>query len=283
MRRCVEALREEGVRRPDHIVLVDNGSSDGVADGLSGGAALTVVRNDSNRGFAAAANQGLEIAREMQAEFVFLMNDDAALREDTLEELLAAAERHEDGALFGGRILDGAGERIWCAGVAVGLYPNIQKLIGHGERDQGQLTDEREVEALTGCGMLIRLTALADVGGFDEAFFVYVEDIDLSLRVRRAGKEVWYVPTAVMTHDASQSTGGGYSSVRKYLLAYNVVRLVRKQRSASLWTWFLLVDVLLWPILVVVSIPMGRLGAALSKGRGTFGSLFGLPLRRPTS
>jgi GT2 family glycosyltransferase len=283
MRSCIKALGANGTRRPDHIVLVDNASTDGVAQDLVEAPSLTVIRNETNRGFAAAANQGIAVAAQMDAEFVFLMNDDASLRDETLEELLAAADRHPNGALFGGRILDGPGERIWCAGVAVGLYANIQKLIGHGELDQGQLIVEREVDAMTGCGMLIRSSALLDVGGFDEGFFVYVEDIDLSLRMREAGREVWYVPTAVMTHDASQSTGGGYSRVRKYLLAYNVVRLVRKQRSATLWAWLLLMDVILWPLLVVVSIPFGRLGAALAKGHGTFSSLIGLPLRRPTS
>lgn len=283
VRSCLRMLQAVEGRRPDHIVLVDNASTDGVAEELRAGGVVTVIANSENRGFARACNQGIACARDLGAEFIFLMNDDAAFRGDVLGELLASAERHPGGGAFGGRILNGSGDRIWCAGVHIGPYPNLQKLIGFGELNGSQLSEEREVPALTGCGLLLRGSVLNDVGMFDERFFVYVEDIDLCIRMKSAGHEVWYTPSAVMTHDASQSTGGGYSRWRKYLLAYNVALLVKKNRRVSLWLWFVIMEVLLWPPLLLSSLVTGRFLGALSKGRGTFSALVGLPVRRPAS
>ena len=122
---------------------------------------------------------------------------------------------------------------------------------------------------------------LERVGCFDTDYFVYVEDVDLSTRATRAGMACVYVPGAVMIHDASSSTGGGYGAWRKYMVAYNVVLYLKKNGTAALWAAFLLIEVLAWPVLLVTAIPRGRGRAALAKARGTFGGLLGLSVRKP--
>lgn len=274
------ASAEAGRRLPDGVVIVDNGSADDSVDlALTVRPDAEVVRNDENRGFAAAANQGMRRARERGAEHLFLLNPDARLEEDTLDQLTGALERHPRGGLFAGKILfEGTSSppRIWCAGVDVGFHPNLQDLRGFGDEDRGQFDREEVVPALTGCGLLIRGDVLAEIGDFDEDFFVYVEDLDLSLRAAAAGWSAVYVPDARMHHQAGAATGGGYGAWRKEQLAFNLVRFLKKRGSVRLWWSWLVLDVLSWPFLLVVNLVRGRGGATLAKGRGMIRGLFGL-------
>ena len=272
------------------VVLVDNASSDGSTErGVARcgdlGIAVEVISNPENRGFAVACNQGMRRALEAGADFVFLLNNDASVRPDTIRRLVDAADRNPDAGLLAGKIIfpsakteSQSSPRIWCAGVDVGFFPNIQRLRGRGECDRsGRYADERPVDALTGCGLLIRREVLERVGLFDEDYFVYVEDLDLSTRTRRAGFTCLYVPDAVMEHRASSSTGGGYAAWRKYMVAYGVVLYLRKLGTLRLWTAFLLIDMLGWPVLFVLSVFTSRRRGVLAKGCGMIDAL----LRRP--
>ncbi len=266
-----------GRRRPDAIYLVDNGSVDdslsGVAEAANG-IPLHILRNEANLGFAKAVNRGIRAALADGADAVFLLNNDALLDEETLESLLDAVPRHPRGGLFAPKILSPDG-RIWCAGMDVGLHPNLQRLRGLGRPDVGQFDREEPVDALTGCGLLILRKVLEEVGDFDEDFFVYVEDLDLCLRARSAGFLCVHVPGSCMIHAASSSTGGGYGAWRKHMLAYNLVTLLKKRGTPSLWGAFVLVELAGWPILLLSSFFRGRTRAVLAKGRGMWKAFLG--------
>ncbi len=280
-RGCLEHLPGKGF---GDVVVVDNGSTDGSVATVAAFIAAhegELVRNPDNRGFARAANQGMRLALERGADLVFLLNNDARMDEGTLPALLEAARRRPEAGLLAGKILDGRGEKLWCAGVDLGFHHNLQHMRGHGRPDRGEFDREEEVDALTGCGLLIRRALIEEIGYLDEALFVYVEDIDYALRARDAGWKVLYVPTAVMTHDASSASGGGYNAWRKYMVAYDLVLVVKKRRSARLWCAFVLIELLGWPLLLAVAILRGRVHAAWAKGRGMWRALIGRPARPP--
>lgn len=266
----------------DHVIVVDNGSQDGSADAVKRYYPQTIlIKNNENLGFAAACNQGMKVALDKGADFVFLLNNDAELRADTIAQLVLAAGRHPEGGLFAGKILSGDGRRIWCAGVDVGFYPNLQRMRGFNEPDRGQYADEQEVAALTGCGLLIRRSVLERVGYFDTDFFVYLEDIDLACRAAEAGVKSLYVPTSIMHHKSSASTGGGYSPMRKYMVSYNLVLFLKKHSTPKRWAAFLIFEIILWPVLFLWSLLLGQSGAAIAKWRGTWSAIFGRPMKRP--
>jgi GT2 family glycosyltransferase len=280
-----EALRhvEAGTRRPEGVVLVDNGSrDDSVALAQAVRPDLRLIRNDENRGFAAAANQGMRLAIEEGAANLFLLNPDSRVEADCLAALEAATERHPRGGLFGGKIyFEGEGRRLWCAGVKVGFHANLQKLRGFGEVDEGRFDTEEIVPALTGCGLLIRRSMLDRIGFFDERFFVYVEDLDLCLRAADRGWSSVYVPGARLHHQAGAATGGGYGAWRKEQLAYNLVALVRKRQSYGLCFALLVIDFMPWPLLFLVNLFRGRGRATLAKGRGLLRGLYGFAAPSP--
>jgi GT2 family glycosyltransferase len=199
LRACLDTVRAQQ-RAADELIVVDNGSTDGSADDL--GPDVRVIRLGENRGFAAAANAGL---RATDAVWVALVNSDVELAPDWLATMLAAGEP-DDVASVAGKlvtladpsVLDDTGDFLRRDGVC--------EQRGRGRVDDGRWDEPGEVfSACAGAALLRRGTALA-VGGFDERFFSYLEDVDLGLRLRLAGFRCAYAPGAVARH-----AGGGSS------------------------------------------------------------------------
>ena len=283
---CLENLRAS-LPRDAVVHVVDNGSADGSADAVAAFAetadSLSVVlhRRDANLGFAGGANIGIQAALDAGSEWVLLQNNDAVIDPGTVPAFLEAAERHPTAGLFGGRIYrDRAADVLWCCGVRMGWAPNLARLRGHGQSGAGRYQREEVVGSLTGCGLLVSRAVFESIGLLDESWFVYVEDADFCARAVKAGFRCVYVPTAVFEHAGGGSTGGGYSAGRKYLTAYGSVLFLKRHGGLGLWSSFLLLDVLLWPLLLILSMLTGRGAGALAKGRGMVHGLAGREVDR---
>jgi hypothetical protein len=200
---CLEALRAQRYESFEALV-VDNGSSDGSQDFLrTRFPEARVLDLGENRGFAAAMNAGIAAA---ESALVAFLNNDTEADTGWLGELVACLERHPDAAGAASKLLirssglvDGAGD---CLGED--LFPHPR---GHGFPDEG-FGEEVEVFGASGGASLWRAEALAQVGMFDEAFFAYFEDADLSFRARHAGWSFWYAPGSVVLHHRGGTSGG---------------------------------------------------------------------------
>ena len=203
--RCLDSLARQTVR-PARTIVVDNASTDGSADGLEARhAGVEVVRLAENVGFAAGNN--LAVERAGDCEWVALLNPDAFPEPEWLERLLAAAEACPEFAFFGSRLLmanapellDGTGDAFHVSGLA------WREL--HGESAEGAALEPREIFSPCAAAALYRRDAFIGIGGFDEDFFCYFEDTDLSFRLRLVGHRCLYVPDAVVHHVGSASAG----------------------------------------------------------------------------
>lgn len=211
--RLVAAVAAQ-TRRPDRVIVVDNASRDDTRDVLR--RTLTEVRLDArvvaldtNTGFAHANNVAVDALDD--CDYVALLNPDAFPEPDWLARLIEAAARHPEAGSFASRqmrdgapgILDGAGDVYHVSGV---VWRH-----GHGRAlaDVPGALDEREVFAPCAAAALYRRADWMAVGGFDERYFCYVEDVDLGFRLRRRGRACWYVPDAVVSHMGSATSGVG--------------------------------------------------------------------------
>ncbi len=207
-------------------VVVDNGSSDDSLDFLAvHWPTVTVLALKENVGVTAALNMAL---RSAASEYVALFNNDMELERDCLEEMMRELLLHPEAGSttpkmldFADRaMLDGAGDMLnWRGG---------GHRRGHGTPDVGQYDRAEEVFGPCGGAALYRRTALDLVGGFDEAYFAYYEDIDWAFRAQLLGFRCRYVPSAVLYHRGSATLGRGMSEFNGYHLWRNPIWLIVK-------------------------------------------------------
>lgn len=205
--RCLERLAAQTFRDFE-LVLVDNASPDGEARAVAGVVPATrLIANAENLGFAAACNQA---AREGRGRWLVLLNPDAYPEPDWLAQLMAAADRWPDVRSFTSRqvmdedpnILDGLGD--------VMSLPCIPYRGGYLQADPGD-TPEGQVFSPCGAAMMIDRALFLALGGFDETFFCYCEDVDLGYRLQLAGETTILAPGAIVRHVGSASSGGSKS------------------------------------------------------------------------
>jgi GT2 family glycosyltransferase len=226
--------------RSFELIFIDNASIDGsvalVAD-FCGDKTIPVqlIKNADNVGFASACNQGIQLAR---GRWLALLNNDAFPEPTWLEHLVAAAQSDHGWGMVGAKLLfNHEPERINSAGIAID-WAGIAWDWRGGEKDEPLEAEKVEIFGPCGGAALYSLEMLIDVGGFDEDFFAYLEDVDLAWRARLAGWRCILEPKARVYHVHSATLGSG-SPYKNYLLGRNKVWLITKNYPAP-WLFLLL-------------------------------------------
>lgn len=181
----------------DELIVVDNDSSDGTAEAVAATApAARVVRSGRNAGFAGGCNEGAARAR---GELLVILNPDAAPRPGFGEAIRRPWVEERGWAAWQALVADGDGTAINSAGNPV-HFTGIVWAGGHGQPVEAA-PPAGEVPALSGACLAIPREAWERADGFPESFFLYHEDVDLSLRLRLAGGALGIEPAAVVDHD----------------------------------------------------------------------------------
>ncbi|GAC1655518.1 MAG: hypothetical protein NVS4B8_30620 [Herpetosiphon sp.] len=201
--RCLARLRTSV--SPASVIVLDNASGDGSVARIAGAfPEVVLLPLEQNLGFAAAVNIGIRYAVEQGADAICLLNNDAVLANDALGQLWGALNASPDNGIVSAKVfLHREPPRFWAVG---GRFTNRRVInLGAGEFDNGQY-DGMALDFVYLCAALIRVELLSIIGDLDEQFFLYYEDIDLSLRARAAGYRVLVAPDAHAWHDGSLST-----------------------------------------------------------------------------
>ncbi len=203
--RCLMALAHQ-TRDVDHeVIVIDNASTDETAQALPMLDKLRVLRNPDNFGFARACNQGAAMAR---GRYLVFLNNDTEPRAGWLSAMVRVADADPDVAIVGNQLLFPDGT-IQHAGVIFGYgvpFP-ITPFHAHYRRPPEAADTRAELRAVTAACMLIRPQVFSAVGGFDEGYVNGYEDVDLCLKVGRAGGRIVYTPDSVVVHHESVSEG----------------------------------------------------------------------------
>jgi GT2 family glycosyltransferase len=201
---------------PFEVIVVDNASSDDSAMMVKEKfPKVILIENTENRGFAAANNQGMKIAR---GRYVLLLNSDTIIIDNALAKMVAFADSNPQAAVFGCRILNSDKTlQPTCF-----MFPSVLNMLlsatylyklfsqnrffGREQMTWWNRDDVRQVDVVTGCFMLVRREAIERVGMMDEQFFMYGEETDWCYRFKQTGWEIIFNPTAEIIHLGGQSS-----------------------------------------------------------------------------
>ena len=212
---CLSSL--EKITYPNvKVYVIDNGSSDN---------SVTAIRNQfsdyeiielpENYGFSRGNNAGFELVKQ-KADYTIFLNNDTIVDPNFVEPLINAMEsnstvKQSTPKIFYADNLDS----IWFGGGKVNLWAGWIRHLGIRQKDSMQFSFNRNVDYATGCCVCMRTVDFESIGMFDESFFMYGEDVDLSLRFRKQGGQILFVPESKIWHKVSSSIGTQFS-IRKW-------------------------------------------------------------------
>lgn len=205
LKRCLESLNKQTLHDFE-VILVDDGSSDNsAAFTRKNFPEVKILESKKNSGFAAAANRGIKASR---GKLIALLNNDTEVEKDWLLEIKKAAEKNDDAGFFSSKMLDFSNRNIIdSCGIGV-TWSGRSYNIGMGEKDSDKYSQDNHVFGACAGAAVYRKELLDQIGLFDEDFYMYVEDVDLSYRAQITGYKCVFVAKAKVYHLGSGSSGG---------------------------------------------------------------------------
>ncbi|KKQ27050.1 MAG: putative glycosyltransferase [Candidatus Levybacteria bacterium GW2011_GWA2_37_36] len=239
---CLESLKN--IKKDNFkltIVVVDNASTDGSAESIrhyvssSKYDGVKIIENKRNLGFSGGHNMTIKYALENSADYILILNNDTYVDKNFLTGLLSVAERNSNVGILIPKIYfapefeyhknryseNEIGKVLWYAGGKMDWANVIGYNRGVDVVDKGQFDKIEETEIATGCCMLLTKEAIDRVGMFDERYYLYYEDADLSMRAKKKGFKIVYVFGSIIWHKNAGSAGGSGSVLQDYYITRN--------------------------------------------------------------
>lgn len=219
-----------------NVVVVDNFPQDPIRIEVKDfkNLNLKVIYNNKNLGFSGGNNVGIKYSLENGADYVLLINNDTYVDEEFIEELLKVFEKEVNVGIVVPKIYfakgfefhkkykeNELGKVIWFAGGNIDWKNVIGYHTGVDEVDRGQFNEERDTEIASGCCLMLKKELLEKIKGYDERYFLYYEDADLSMRTIKEGYRIVFAPKSIIWHKNAQSSGGSGSNLQDYYISRN--------------------------------------------------------------
>ncbi len=250
LQNLLDSLQKAVSKISHEIIVVDNASDDGSVEFIREKfPQITLFTNKTNLGFSKANNVALKVAK---GKFILLINPDTLVSEDTITKMIEFFNTHPDAGLAGCKILNPDGSlQLACRRSFPGPWTSFCKVTGLSTmfpkskllaRYNLTYLDENstyEVDAISGSFMMLKREVYEKVGGFDEQFFMYGEDLDICYRIQKDGYKVYYYPDTQIIHYKGESTKRSGLDETKYF--YNAMHLFVKKHFSS----FYLVEIIL--------------------------------------
>ena len=234
--KCIESLKKVNYSNIN-ILVVDNGSTDGSVDTLKEKfPEVSILALENNLGYAGGNNRGFDSLEADPPKFVIFLNNDTIVDENFIEPLVKQllTKKHA-GQTVPKIYYENDPQLIWYAGGIVNLWTGSIYHSGIRQNDGPDYSKTHKTKYATGCCFCMRYDEFKEFGGFDENFPMYAEDVDLSLWIRSAGKQIWFVPASKIWHKVSASIGGEFSFGKLVRKAKGIFLLIKKHANLIQW------------------------------------------------
>lgn len=206
---CVNSILQSADVEVEVIIIDNSEPNDRQLDALAGMPEISVNHNAMNTGFGAANNKGIQIALQNHSfDYLFLLNNDTLILENTLFELIKPFDLDQQIGISTCTITyDSDRKKIWYGGGTINYrkgWGEMTDILSYGS-EKGSRTS-KEVEFVSGCAMLFSRKSISELKGFDPDFFMYVEDLELSIRAKKLGYKLWYTAETCIYHKVQGSS-----------------------------------------------------------------------------
>ena len=230
LERCLESLHAAPPAVPHEILVVDNGSTDGSADAARRWPRVQVIQADGNLGFARANNIGI---RASVGATLLLLNSDTVVPPGAIDRLIAELDRHPDVAVAGPRLVDGGGRAELSFGRMIGPWNELrQKRLARSTVVEALTRQPQYPDWVSGACLLVRRTDADAVGGLDERYFMYMEDVDFCAAIRARGRKILFVAGVDVVHLRGRSAASAPAATREH---YRRSRLAFYEKHLPMW------------------------------------------------
>ncbi len=235
--KCLKSLQKQTAEHK--VIVVDNGSTDGSDELVKANfPEVKLIKKSKNHGFAGGVNIGIKQALAEEADYIALLNNDAVAKPDWLENLSRTMLGRPEAGIVTSKLMRSDKEHFDSTGDFYSIW-GMPFPRGRNQRDKGQYDDSGEVFGASGGASLYRASMLREIGLFDERFFAYFEDVDISFRAQLARRAVIYCPAAIAYHEVSATSSRMAGSFTRYHSIKNLLILYTKNMPATLYWLYL--------------------------------------------
>lgn len=202
-RDCINSLKE-GTNQHYKIVVVDNQSRHTLGNLMQSDNQICIIESDTNLGFCGGNNVGIKHFLLSKTDYILILNNDTLSHPDFLAALVSTGEAWERKAVIAPKIFyDHDRTLLWYAGGYLNYFQGLGKHYGFREHDCGLYDKARRVEYVTGCCMLVPSDVYRTYGMMKETLFIYMDDTEYSIRLKKCGVPIIYEPRAILYHRVS--------------------------------------------------------------------------------
>jgi hypothetical protein len=223
----LRSIPTSGAYQPLEVIVVDNASKEDPTEAFKAAyPGVKVLRTDRNLGFSGGNNVGI---REAKGDYLFIVNNDTEFTPGLIEGLLEVFAKYPDAGMVSPKFhyYYNKGTIEYAGYQPVNIFTGRNAMVGCREKDEGQYNQITETHYAHGGGMMVTRKAIEEAGLLPDHFFLYYEELDWSVRIRKKGYKIYYQPASLIYHKESMTTGKS-SPLKTFYLTRNRILFMRR-------------------------------------------------------
>ena len=252
---CIESILKSNYDN-FRITIIDNGSNDTSISRIKKSFKnIDYILIDSNLGYSSGYNYAFnKLNKEDDSDYFFLLNNDTLLKKNTIKNLIKGTCVFGPDNIFGPKILNESTGNIWYGGGKLSRLTMLASHIGINKKESSTKLKSMKTDFVSGCAMLLPKKIIDLLGGFNQSYEFYYEDVDLCLRAKHKGYSSFFINDSIVFHKISSSMGGRYSFLKIKHKLKSTLKYLYSNNSILLFCIYMVFNLILFPYVILSKI-----------------------------